>query len=98
QLSSGNIQATLTLGPTGPGLSGITLNLDGTLPFGSHAGARFTQMPTNCATPSPHSQLTVNYAFIEGPADASPDFAPTGCSALPYAPTVAATAVRDNGD
>jgi hypothetical protein len=95
--SNGNVQGTLTLGASPGGLTGITLNLDGTLPGGSHAGARFTQMPTNCATPNPATHLSVAYASPES-ADASPDVAPTGCSGLAYAPAVSDTAVKDTAD
>jgi hypothetical protein len=56
-------------------------------------------MPTNC-TPSQATSLAVTYGTTAAPVvtTAAPDVAPTGCSSLPFAPALAATATKDSAD
>src|SRR5262249_38661311 len=56
----------------------------------------FTRMPTNCS-PAP-TTLTVVYAKKTETTKASPDFHPTGCSSLPYHPSITGSIVKDAHD
>jgi hypothetical protein len=90
QTASGNVQTVLnlslsSLGPLANLVTGMTLTVDGTL-----GGKPFNRMPTNCSPGQ--TQLTVAYAKKTETVTASPDFKPTGCSQLPYAPKVSGTA------
>ena len=90
QNAAGNVQTVLSLslsslGPVASLVTGMSLTVDGTLD-----GKPFNRMPTNCSPGS--SQLTVVYSNKTETTAASPDFAPTGCSALPYAPKISGTA------
>jgi hypothetical protein len=88
QTSSGNVQVVLSLSlpkALAPMVTGMSLTIDGTL-----GGKPFNRMPTNCSPG--HSQLTVVYSKKTETTTASPDFKPTGCSSLPYAPKVSGTA------
>jgi hypothetical protein len=90
QTHSGSIQTVLSLslsslGPLAQMVTGMTLTVDGTL-----EGKPFNRMPTNCSPG--HSQLTVSYSKKTESVSASPDFTPTGCASLPYAPKVSGTA------
>jgi hypothetical protein len=96
QTSSGNIATALhldlsALGALAGTLTGMSLTVDGTL-----NGKPFTRMPTNCSPGS--STVTIAYASKTETSTASPDFAPTGCSALPYHPTVTGSATQDAHD
>jgi hypothetical protein len=99
QTASGNVASVLKLDLSGLGpvlggvLTKMSLTVNGTL-----NGKPFTRMPSNCNV-STHSSLTVQYA--NGPPEttqASPDFKPTGCDALPFNPQVTASAVKDAHD
>lgn len=88
-----------SLGPLASLITGLTLNLNGTL-----NGQPLTRMPTAC-TPVAPSAVAVTYGSGAGAATltavASPDVAPptlTGCSSLAYSPTFTATATKDAGD
>jgi hypothetical protein len=90
QTKTGNIQTILSVPLTGLGglaslISGMSLTVSGTL-----NGKPFNRMPTNCSPGQ--STLTVVYANRTETSPASPDFKPTGCSALPFAPKLAAAA------
>jgi hypothetical protein len=90
QTKTGNIQTVLSVPLTGLGglaslISGMSLTVNGTL-----NGKPFNRMPTNCSPAQ--STLTVVYANRTETSPASPDFKPTGCSALPFAPKLAAAA------
>ena len=95
QNASGNVASVLklNLSSLGPLLGGLltkmSLTVNGTL-----GGKPFTRMPSNCNITT-HSSLTVQYAKGTETSQASPDFAPTGCSSLPFTPQVSATAVKD---
>ena len=97
QTPSGNVESILSLdlsslGAVGKSLTSISLTVNGTLD-----GKPFTRMPTNCSPG--HSTLKITYA--DGTTEtsiASPDFTPTGCDALPFSPTLSATAVKDPND
>lgn len=94
QTSTGNVQTVLNiadLGSFAPYISGMTLTVNGTL-----NGQPFNRMPSNCSPGS--TMLTVVYANQTESTTASPDFAPTGCAALPYAPTLTGSAVKDATD
>ncbi|HUE26012.1 MAG TPA: hypothetical protein VMP89_04510 [Solirubrobacteraceae bacterium] len=98
QTPSGNVQSVInadlsSLGTTGQFISSISTTIDGTLANGKP----FTRMPTNCS-PGP-SSVTVTYANgSKETTNASPDFHITGCSALPYAPVLSASVVKDPHD
>ncbi len=98
QTASGNVSSVIkadlsSLGTVGQFLSSISLTIDGTLANGQP----FTRMPTNCSPGS--SSVTVVYANgSKETTTASPDFAPTGCSSLPYAPVLSASVVKDPHD
>lgn len=90
QNAAGNVQTVLNLslsglGPLASMVTGMSLTINGTLD-----GKPFNRMPTNCSPGV--SQLTVVYAAKTERVAASPDFTPTGCSALPYAPKLSGTA------
>lgn len=90
QNSAGNVQTVLSLslsglGPLASMVTGMSLTVNGML-----GGKPFNRMPTNCSPG--RSQLTVVYSTKTETVAASPDFAPTGCSALPYAPKISGTA------
>jgi hypothetical protein len=96
QTPSGNVQTVLQvdlsqLGDEAPFVTGMTLTVNGTLD-----GNPFNRMPTNCS-PGP-TTVTVVYANGAETTTASPDFAPSGCASLPYAPALSATAVKDPND
>ncbi|HEY1592620.1 MAG TPA: hypothetical protein VGF81_12565 [Solirubrobacteraceae bacterium] len=97
QTASGNVASVLKLdlsglGPLGGVLTKMSLTVNGTL-----GGKPFTRMPSNCNVTT-HSSLTVQYAKGTETSQASPDFVPTGCSALPFTPQVSASAVKDAHD
>jgi hypothetical protein len=90
QTASGNVQTVLSvpltsLGPAAGLISSMSLTINGTL---NHKP--FNRMPTNCSPG--HSTLTVVYASKKETSTAAPDFKPTGCKALPFAPKFSATA------
>ena len=88
QTKSGNVQTELHLtlpSSLAPLITGMTLTVDGTL-----NGKPFNRMPTNCSPG--HSQLTVMYAKQTETVAAAPDFKPTGCRNLRYAPQLTGTA------
>ena len=90
QTASGNVQTVLSLslsglGPLAQSVTGISLTVNGTLD-----GKPFNRMPTNCSPGQ--STLSVVYTNLTDLVTASPDFAPTGCATLPYAPQATATA------
>ncbi len=88
QTASGNVRTELSLSlpsSLAPMVAGMSLTINGKLD-----GKPFNRMPTNCSPGT--SQLTVAYANKTETVAASPDFAPTGCSSLPYSPQVSATA------
>ena len=96
QTSSGNVQVVLgldlsSLGSTASLLTTMSLTINGTL-----NGKPFTRMPTNCSPGS--STITIAYKNKTETSTASPDFKPTGCSSLPFAPTVTGSAVEDPND
>jgi hypothetical protein len=80
-----------SLGAVAPLLTKMTLTVNGTL-----NGKPFNRMPTNCSPGS--STLTIAYASKTETTTASPDFKPTGCSALPYHPALSGTATKDAHD
>jgi hypothetical protein len=90
QNAAGNVQTVLNLslsglGPLASMVTGMSLTINGTLD-----GKPFNRMPTNCSPG--HSQLTIAYSSKTETVAASPDFAPTGCAGLPYAPKISGTA------
>jgi hypothetical protein len=93
QTASGNVQTVLSVplsslkGLAGA-ISGMALTINGKL-----NGKPFNRMPTNCSPG--HSTLTVAYANKTETTTASPDFKPTGCASLPYAPKFKVTAHED---
>jgi hypothetical protein len=92
QTPAGNVQTVLQLNLSGLGplaslVTGMSLTVNGTLD-----GKPFNRMPTNCSPGQ--SQLTVVYSQGTETVPAAPDFAPTGCAALPYAPRVSGTVHR----
>ncbi len=96
QTAKGNVQTVLSvslssLGPLAGSITGMSLTVNGTL-----NGKPFNRMPTNCSPGQ--STLTVVYAGKTETSTAAPDFKPTGCAALPYAPTFHATAHQDAHD
>ncbi len=96
QTSNGNVQVVLgldlsTLGATAGLIGQMSLTINGTL-----GGKPFTRMPTNCSPGS--STITIAYANKTETSTASPDFKPTGCSSLPFSPTVTGSAVEDPND
>ena len=96
QTPGGNVQTVLSLdlsslGPEAGVLSQMSLTIDGTL-----GGKPFTRMPTNCHAGS--SSVTIVYAKGTETTAASPDFAPTGCGTLPFAPKLSGFAVVDAHD
>ncbi|MGZ6617550.1 MAG: hypothetical protein ACXVFQ_24385 [Solirubrobacteraceae bacterium] len=96
QTASGNVQVVLgldlsSLGSTASLLTKMSLTINGTL-----NGKPFTRMPTNCSPGS--STITIAYANKTETSTASPDFKPTGCASLPFAPTVTGSAVEDLND
>ena len=98
QTATGNVASVIradlsSLGTVGQFLSSISLTIDGTLANGQP----FTRMPTDCSPGS--SSVTVGYANgSKETTTASPDFAPSGCSSLPYAPILSAAVVKDTHD
>jgi hypothetical protein len=96
QTASGAVATVLhldlsTLGALASLLTKMTLTVNGTL-----NGKPFNRMPTNCSPGS--STLTITYASKTETSTASPDFTPTGCSALPFHPTLSGTAIKDAKD
>ncbi len=96
QTASGNVQTVLStdlssLGASGGFVQQMSLTINGTL-----NGKPFTRMPTNCSPGS--TTLTIAYANKSETTTASPDFKPTGCASLPFAPKVSGTAVKDAND
>jgi len=96
QTASGNVASVLKLDLSGNPIAGqltkMSLTVNSTL-----NGKPFTRMPTNCNV-TDHSSLTVEYAKGTETTPASPDFKPTGCDALPFSPTLSASAVKDAHD
>lgn len=93
QTADGNVQTVLHLdlaSPTADVIRSMSLTVNGTL-----NGKPFTRMPTRC-TPSESSTLTVVYANKTETTPASPDFKPTGCASLPFAPKLSAIAIKDS--
>jgi hypothetical protein len=93
QTPTGNVQTVLRLslsglGPLAGAVTGMSLTVNGTLD-----GKPFNRMPTNCSPG--HSQLTVAYGQRTETVTAAPDFTPTGCASLPYAPRIAGTAAAN---
>ena len=95
----------VTLNPTAPG----ALNLTTTFPqvsganitsfmanFTMLAGQPFTRLPSSCGVAT--SSFTTTYYGTTAPGSASSSFTPTGCSSLPYAPTLKATLTKDAKD
>jgi hypothetical protein len=96
QTPAGNVATELQvdlsqLGDEAQFVSGMTFTVNGTL-----GGKPFNRMPTNCNPGS--TTLTVVYASQTETSTASPDFAPMGCAALPYAPGLSGTAFKDTAD
>ena len=81
----------LTLSGQSQSITKMSVTVDGTL-----NGKPFTRMPTNCS-PAP-TMLTVVYSKRTETTKASPDFAPKGCSSLPYAPKMSGSLVKDAHD
>jgi hypothetical protein len=93
QTPDGNVQTVLHLeldSSTAGLIRSMSLTVNGTL-----NGKPFTRMPTRC-TPTESSMLTVVYANKTETTAASPDFKPTGCASLPFAPKLSAVAVKDS--
>jgi len=79
-------------------LDGIPVAIDGlhlTI-FGEVDGAPFTRNPTSCSPAS--STLTVDSYGGSTSLVKQSSFTPTGCSGLPYSPTIAGTASKDSSD
>ena len=96
QTAGGGVSTVLSLdlsslGAAAGALSQMSLTINGTL-----GGKPFTRMPTNCSPGS--STITIAYASKTETSTASPDFAPTGCGALPFAPKLSGSAVVDAHD
>ncbi len=90
QTASGNVQTELSLslsglGPLASSVTAMSLTINGTLD-----NKPFNRMPTNCSPGS--SSVTVQYTNKTETTAASPDFAPTGCSTLPFSPHLTASA------
>lgn len=95
QTATGNVQTVLqiaNLGQFAPYISAMSFTVNGTL-----NGKPFNRMPTHCPLAG-STMLTVVYANQTETSTASPDFAPTGCGALPFAPQLTASAVKDAHD
>jgi hypothetical protein len=96
QTASGGVSTVLnldlsSLGATASLLTQMSLTINGTL-----GGKPFTRMPTNCHPGA--SSVTIVYANRTETSNASPDFAPTGCGTLPFAPKLTGSAVVDAHD
>lgn len=96
QTASGAVATVLhldlsSLGGLASLLTKMSLTVNGTLD-----GKPFNRMPTNCSPGS--STLTITYASKTETSTGSPDFKPTGCSALPYHPSLSGTATKDAHD
>jgi hypothetical protein len=79
-------------------LDGVPVIIDGlhlTI-FGSVDGAPFTRNPTLCSPAS--TRLTVDSYGDSTQRASQSSFTPTGCAGLPYAPTIAGTVTKDQGD
>lgn len=73
-------------------INGISLTLYGTV-----NGKPFTRLPTACG--SAETGITVtSYGAPSTPVTADGAFTPTGCSSLPYSPTLAGSVTLDSGD
>jgi hypothetical protein len=78
--------------PQSPGVQvlGFTGTLNPTL-----NGQPFTRLPSSCGTAT--TTMNVTY-YGGGTGSASDSFTPTGCSSLPYAPTLATSITKDTTD
>jgi hypothetical protein len=73
-------------------LNGINLTLAGAV-----GGQPFTRNPTSCSAAT--SSIVVNsYNAQTTNVTSNSSFTPTGCSSLPFAPTVTGTVSKDSGD
>jgi len=94
----------VSLNPNVPG----ALNLTTTFPqptaritsftanFTTLNGQEFTRLPSSCGAAV--SSFTATYYGGTAPGSATGAFTPTGCSSLPYAPTISATLTKDAKD
>jgi hypothetical protein len=73
-------------------IESLTLTINGK----TSAGAAFTRLPTSCSPAT--TTITVDTYSANADGSDSDTFTPTGCSSLPYTPTLSATAVKDPGD
>ncbi|HTU86318.1 MAG TPA: hypothetical protein VMF57_12140 [Solirubrobacteraceae bacterium] len=89
----GGLNLTTTLPDTEPAfqITGFSAVFDPTL-----NGQPFTRMPTSCGPAT--SNMTVTYYSGTPSGSASSSFTPTGCTSLPYAPTLSATITKDAHD
>ncbi len=80
-----------SLGGEAKFVTSMSVTVNGTL-----KSKPFTRMPSNCSPG--HSTLTIVYTKRTETTKASPDFAPKGCSSLPYAPKMSGSLVKDAHD
>jgi hypothetical protein len=85
-LTAGNLPAIPTVS-----LTGLDLTINPTL-----GGQPFNRLPTSCGAAT--STLAVTFAGSTTPFSATGAFTPTGCSTLPFTPTLTATATKDSSD
>lgn len=85
----------------------LTLQIDGTTTSSDGTSTAYTRLPTSCAlatttlsvdtfTPSHAGSATGAVTTVAG--GGADSFTPTGCSALPFTPTMSATATKDASD
>ncbi|HEY2160192.1 MAG TPA: hypothetical protein VGH24_02715, partial [Solirubrobacteraceae bacterium] len=90
-----NVSLTLSGLPFASTMTGMTLNVNGTL-----NGNQFTRLPTSCVADT--SSVVVAYSGTPSSETATNTTAaaatPTGCSSLPFTPTLLASATKDTGD
>jgi hypothetical protein len=105
QIGPVNIRNTPTVGVNIPlnglpdTIEGVPVQLNGlnlTL-AGSANGQPFTRNPTSCTSATSNVTVT-SYLATTTDETASSSFTPTGCSSLPYAPTITGTISKDSSD
>jgi hypothetical protein len=100
QLAFKNLPNSIAIGASSAAVqvTSLSLTFNGTAPpaTGQTTGAPFTRLPTNCSAPATTTLAVDTYSG--GAGTGSDAFTPTNCNKLAYAPKLAASAVRDNGD
>jgi hypothetical protein len=79
-------------GPGGQPRVPLTIDRMGLRLEGDVAGASLLRMPGSCRAASGQALIRSHAGATTGPAPSNPSFTPAGCAALPFAPTLAASA------